>query len=176
MAHPGHHSLKRPEFLFLKRVTLDEVPEDSLTRTAYQFWRGLIMEPALPARTDFKPEAVPRKVLPWVFLMDVIRASDGTLDYRYRLNGTSNVSLVGRDPTGKLASEIFAKTERRFMLDSFNMTVKEKAPTFWVGAVPHDRIDQINIWRGLFPLASDRENVDHILGIAVPRPNETAPR
>ena len=60
------------------------------------------------------------------------------------------------------------------MLDSFNMTVQEKAPTFWVGAVPHDRIDQINIWRGLFPLASDRENIDHILGIAVPRPNETA--
>lgn len=172
MARPDQFAFKRSTFLFLKRVSLDEVPENSLTRTAYWFWRGLAPEPALPARSDFKPEAVPRDILPWLFLMDVIRASDGKLDYRYRLNGTRNVSLVGRDPMRQLASEIFEKSERRFMLDSFDVTVQEKCPTFWIGAVPHDRIKQINIWRGLFPLASDRENVDQLLGIAVPRPSE----
>ncbi|WP_028466508.1 PAS domain-containing protein [Nisaea denitrificans] len=172
MGHPDQSAIKRSAFLFLKRITLDEVPEDSLTRTAYRFWRGLSVEPALPARTDFKPENVPRDVLPWLFLMDVIRAPDGTLDYCYRLNGTGNVSLVGRDPTRRLASKVFEKNDRRFMLDSFDRTVEEKTPTFWAGAIPHDRIEQINIWRGLFPLASDRENVDQLLGIAVPRPSE----
>ena len=170
MARPDQFVIKRSTFLSLKRVTLDDVPEDSLTRAAYRFWRGLAPEPTIPARTDFRPETVPRNVLPWLFLMDVIRIPDGKLDYRYRLNGTSNVSLVGRDPGQRLASEVFEKSDRRFMLDSFDVTVREKSPTFWVGAVPHDRIEQINIWRGLFPLANDRENVDRILGIAVPRP------
>lgn len=172
MARPDPFVFKRSAFLFLRRVTLDEIPADSLTRTTYDFWRGLAAEPALPARTDFKPEIVPREILPWLFLMDVLRAPDGSLDYCYRLNGTSNVSLVGRDPTGSLASEIFHESKRRFMLDSFDTTVKEQKPTFWVGAVPHERIEQISIWRGLFPLANDRENVDQILGIAVPRPAE----
>ncbi len=172
MARPGQFAFKRSAFLFIERITLDDVPEDSLTRAAYQFWRGLAPEHALPARADFRPEMVPRDVLPWVFLMDVIRAPDGALDYRYRLNGTSNVSLVGRDPSQRLASEIFDNSDRRFMLNSFDVTVEEKVPTFWVGAIPHDRIEQINIWRGLFPLANDHENVDQILGIAVPRPND----
>ncbi|MEO9904127.1 PAS domain-containing protein [Nisaea sp.] len=172
MAHPGQFAIKRSAFLFLKRITLDDVPEDSLTRVAYEFWRGLAPEPALPARTDFRPEMVPRDVLPWVFLMDVIRAPNGALDYRYRLNGTRNVALVGRDPSQRLASEVFDNGDRRFMLESFNKTVDEKTATFWVGDIPHDRINQINIWRGLFPLANDRENVDQLLGIAVPRSND----
>lgn len=172
MARPDQSVFKRSAFLFLKRITLDEVPDDSLTRTAYHFWRGLAPEPGLPARSDFRPETVPRDVLPWVFLLDVIRALDGKLDYRFRLNGTSNVSLVARDPKRRLASEVFEKSDRRFILDSFDVTVREKCPTFWIGAIPHDRIEQINIWRGLFPLASDRENVDQLLGIAVPRPGD----
>lgn len=173
MAHPDPFVFERPAFLSLKRVTLDDVPEDSLTKAAYRFWRGLAPEPIIPARTDFRPEGIPRDILPWLFLMDVIKAPDGTLDYRYRLNGTSNVALVGRDPGRRLASKVFDKSDRHFMLDSFDVTVQEKCPTFWVGAVPHDRIEQINIWRGLFPLAKDRKNVDRILGIAEPRPGET---
>ena len=172
MARPDQFAVKRSTFLSLKRITLGEIPEDSLTRTAYLFWRGLAPEPTLPARTDFRPENIPRDALPWVFLMDVIRMPDGKLDYRYRLNGTSNVSLVARDPKRRLASEVFEKSDRQFMLDSFDVTVQEKCPTFWIGAIPHDRIEQINIWRGLFPLAGDRENVDQILGIAVPRPGD----
>lgn len=175
MARPDLFVFKKPTFLSLKRIALEDVPEDSLTSAAYRFWRGLAAEPGIPARTDFRPEIVPRDILPWLFLMDVIRAPDGKLDYRYRLNGTSNVALVGRDPVGRLASEVFEQSDRRFMLDSFDVTVQEKNPTFWVGDVPHDRIEQVNIWRGLFPLANDRENVDRILGIAVPRPGETEP-
>jgi len=169
MAHPELHGFKRSTFLYAERIPLENLPDDSLVRQTYSFWRGLAEAPALPARSDFGPEDIPRSVLPWLFIMDVLREPDGELDYRFRLTGTSNVSLVSRDPTGKRASEIFKNDDRAFMLQSFGTTVTEAEPTIWNAAVPHDRIEKIDLWRGLFPLAADRKTVDAILGIAVPQ-------
>lgn len=169
MARPEQYDFNRSTFLYAKRVSLEELPDGSLVRDTHAFWRALTAAPAMPARTDFTPADIPRDILPWLFLMEVLREPGGHLDYRYRLAGTSNVAVISRDPTGKLASEIFRNGDRAFMLESFNLTVTEAQPTFWNAAVPHDRIEKIELWRGLFPLAEDRKTVDTLLGIAVPK-------
>lgn len=106
--------------------------------------------------------------MPWVFIVDVVRESD-ELDYRYRIAGTRNVELVGRDPTGRLASEIFQSDHHRYMLDTFNVTVLSAEPTYWQGEVPKDNYEIVRVYRGLFPLAADGVHVDKLIGIAVAR-------
>lgn len=169
MARPELHGFNRSTFLYAERIALEKLPDDSLVRQTHSFWRGLVEAPALPARSDFSPGDIPRAVLPWLFIMDILREPEGQIDYRFRLAGTRNVALVGRDPTGKRASEIFKNDDRAFMLQSFGATVAEAQPTFWNAAVPHDRIEKIDLWRGLFPLAGDRKTADTLLGIAVPQ-------
>lgn len=169
MARPELYDFNRSTFLYADRIELEKLPDDSLVRQTHGFWRGLVEAPVLPARSDFTPSDIPRPVLPWLFIMEVLREPDGQLDYRYRLAGTNNVSVVSRDPTGKRASEIFKNGDRAFMLRSFDATVVEAKPTFWNAAVPHDRLEKIELWRGLFPLAEDRKTVDTLLGIAVPQ-------
>jgi hypothetical protein len=121
----------------------------------------------MPARSSIDPSLIDPTLLPWIFMVDVLEDKE-ILDYRYRLAGTSNVQLVGREPTGKLASDIFGDKDRAFMMETFHVTVHEKQPTFWHGAVPHEKYGSIGVVRGIFPLSNDGENVDILIGAAVP--------
>jgi hypothetical protein len=131
------------------------------------FLRSLTPENQLPSRSKIDPSEISIALLPWLFMVDV-KNNDGALDYQYRLAGTSNVQLVGRDPTGKLASSIFGEDERAFMMDTFDITVREKQPTFWHAAVPHDQHQFVTVYRGIFPLSTDGLNVDILIAAAVP--------
>jgi hypothetical protein len=121
----------------------------------------------LPSRAQFDPVSMDRNLLPWIFMLDVLDDDTG-MDYRYRLAGTGNVQLVGRDATGKLASSIFGDEDRRYMMETFPMTVREKCPTYWHASVPHDRHNHVSIFRGIFPLSTDGTNVDILIAAAVP--------
>lgn len=133
-----------------------------------EFWHSIKPDGQLPSREDIDPIDLGAKLMPWVFIVDVVRESD-ELDYRYRIAGTRNVELVGRDPTGRLASEIFQSDHHRYMLDTFNVTVLSAEPTYWQGEVPKDNYEIVRVYRGLFPLAADGVHVDKLIGIAVAR-------
>lgn len=169
MARLKQPVFSKASFLFADRIALEDLPERSLIRTAYTFWRGLTPEPGIPARSDFDATDVPRKILPWVFLHEVIRNSDGGLDYRCKLMGTSVVAMIGFDPTGHLNTEYFSTPELRYLNDSLDLTVHQAVPTFWKAGVPHTRYETVSVWRGIFPLASDRTTVNMVLGIGEPR-------
>ena len=109
MARPEQPAFSKSPFLFADRIALEDLPERSLVRMAHKFWRGLTPEPDLPARSDFDASDVPRKIMPWVFLHEVVRHDDGTLDYRCKLMGTSTVAMIGFDPTGHLNTEYYSQ-------------------------------------------------------------------
>jgi hypothetical protein len=90
------------------------------------------------------------------------------LDYRYCLARTSNVHLVGQEPTGKLASDIFKNGGRGFKITTFHVTVREKQPTFWQATVSNKKHGSTNVVRRKSPLSNDGENVDTLIGEAVP--------
>lgn len=154
-------------FLYAKPIGRQDLADGSVIGDLDAYWTGLRGDGGMPLRSAIDPTAMPTRLLPWLFLMDVLRDGD-ELDYRYRLAGTSNVELVGRDPTGQLASEIFAAGERAFIMDTFHITVRQAKPTFWRAGVPHDERDFTQIMRGLFPLAGDDGAVSALICAAVP--------
>ena len=99
--------------------------------------RDSLCSDELPSRRDIHPVEIGEALLPWIFLLDVIR-EDRRPDYLYRLAGTSNVELVGRDPTGRRSSEIFADDEHAFVIETFDQTGNERVPTYCYAEVPQD--------------------------------------
>lgn len=150
-------------------VDPDVFPPGSPVLGLRAYWLSIAPGPGLlPGRQHFDPLEVDPAVLSWIFLMDVIRKDGAPLDYRYRLVGTGNVTLVGRDATGELASVVFNRVDAPFVLDTFDRTVEAAAPTYWIATVPQDRVGEVTIHRGLFPLARDGRTVDMLLCIAAP--------
>lgn len=64
------------------------------------YWRGKSAEQGLPSRQDIDPLDIPT-LLPFIFLVDVLRDADRDLRYRYRLIGTRLVDRYGYDLTGR---------------------------------------------------------------------------
>lgn len=150
-------------------VGADAFPAASPVAQLYRYWQSVAPAPGvLPGRQHIDPLGIGASLIPWVFLLDVIRAPGAAVDYRFRLVGTSSVALVGRDATGQLASAVFGKVDALFMLTTFDQTVTDAAPTFWIATVPHDRIGEVTIHRGLFPLARDGRSIDMLLCISAP--------
>lgn len=156
------------EFLFAERIEWTELPPDSKILELRTYWENLRQGDVLPSRGSIDPLEIGTSLLPWIFILDVLPQEDG-LDYHYRLAGTSNVELVGRDPTGKRASDIFGSQERAFMIETFNQTVKEGAPTYWYGDIPQEIYERVRVYRGLFPLADDGKTVNKLICAAVPK-------
>ena len=178
MRHGVEHSVKAPRkiqtsetlalsFLYANRIEYVELPRDSSVLELEHYRRSLATTDQLPSRSQVDPSNITPSLLPWIFMVDVLN-DDAQPDYRYRLAGTSNVQLVGRDPTGKLASSIFGEHDKAFMMETFHVTIREKQPTYWHAAVPHDQHEFVTVYRGIFPLSSDGENVDILIAAAVP--------
>ena len=151
---------------------VDRFPSKSPVVLLRDYWVSIAPAPGvLPGRQHFDPLDVDVGVVPWIFLMDVISGGDGApLDYLYRLVGTGNVRLVGRDATGELASAVFGRVDAPFVLETFDLTVAKAAPTYWIATVPQDKVGEVTIHRGLFPLARDGSTVDMLLCVAAPWP------
>lgn len=149
------------------RVALSDIGKDSPIALVHQYWASLTSDNRLPARQQIDPLDLPTRVLPWLFIVEVTQRSP-VLDYRYRLVGTGNALLVGRDATGFLASEIFTARDTEVVPLTFDETVRDGEPTFWRATVPNDRVGSVEIERALFPLAENGVDVDALLGVALP--------
>jgi len=154
----------------VEQVDIAAFPGDSPVVNLDRYWRSIWPGPdRLPGRRHFDPIEIEPAILPWIFLVEVLREADG-MDFLFRLVGTGNVTLVGRDATGRRASEVFGKAGAPFLIDTFKDTVTSATPTFWTASVPNDRFGHVSIHRGLFPLAGDGETVDMLLCMAAPWP------
>ena len=163
----GHGPAGGTGSLFAQRIERGDIPELSLVVELEAYWNSLPCSDGLPSRRNIDPVEIGEALLPWIFLLDVIR-EDGRLDYLYRLAGTSNVELVGRDPTGRRSSEIFADDEHAFVIETFDQTVNERVPTYWYVEVPQDHYDVVRVYRGLFPLSDDGITINKLICAAVP--------
>jgi hypothetical protein len=79
-------------------------PRDLLEMYAY--WQRKRGERPMPARADIEPAEI-KRLLPGMLLVDIVTASDGTLDFLYRLVGTREVDMRGHDPTGTRVAEAY---------------------------------------------------------------------
>ncbi len=156
-----------PMWFKAEEIGPDGLDPGSPVQLASDYWTSLRRDGQIPARSAIDPLDLGPRVLPWLFIVDVLKDTV-PMDYRFRLVGAGNARLVGRNATGRLISEIFEQRDTAIVPETFDRTVAAGEPTFWRAVVPHDRVGAVEILRGLFPLAGNGRDIDGLLGCAVP--------
>jgi hypothetical protein len=128
-------------------------------------WQSLRHGRTMPARRDFDPTAVP-KLLPDIFLVDVLPDRPPEGRYRVRVQGTAQVAYHGTDWTGSYLHELVdAATAARFIALG-DYIVESREPwmstgnLYWLPRKPFYRFETV-----MLPLSDDNRTVNMILGL-----------
>ncbi len=115
----------------------------------------------LPGRQHVEPYVF-KKLLPYVNLIDVLR-DGGRIDFRYRLVGTLQTEVAGREITGMmLANAVVGALEPRIR-HNMQQAVELREAVYDRFPMPHPDRDFIISERVYFPLAENGTDVDMLL-------------
>jgi hypothetical protein len=128
---------------------------------AYRRWRTHSDAGRLPSRSDFDP-ADHQSLLGWIVLFDVVRREQDT-DFRYRLWGSEITTLVGRDHTGRLHSEVVSSDAKAFGRRCFFWVMEHKLPQVVQQRVPFEGRKFLTYERLALPLSNGGAEVDQIM-------------
>lgn len=160
------------------RALLEEFHElpppnaDERVRQLCQYWRECHPpQGGLPGRQHIDPITMPKGALPFVWLADVHRSP---LRFRYRLLGTEQVRVLGRDLTGQWIDEAHPGFLGSAASAQF-IAAAERGETGYRRG--HTLIilpkDYRSMERVVLPLARDGKTVDMLLAISVFHKNES---
>ncbi len=134
----------------------------------YRYWRAKCRDGRLPRRADLDPVDIPR-LLSHLILVEVV---DDARRYVYRLVGTKEVEIRGRDPTGQSVIEGFLGPSLEDALSWYDNTVKQRAPQY--DNRPYVSTD--GRWVGdetlFLPLSDDGAHINRVLVFAASAPNK----
>ncbi len=130
------------------------------------YWLEKCASDHVPTRAALDPVEIPR-LLPYVNLYDVIWNGGGEPHFRFRLVGTNNVDLYGRDATGRSFEDAYKGETLNEQIQVFSEVAKAWTPILDRRRLPIEGRDFINYERLLLPLSSDGETVDMIIGCMV---------
>lgn len=137
---------------------------DERLAALWDLWVRKHRDARLPSRGDFDPLEMVR-LLPFVFLVDVVERKPMVL--RYRLIGTGIVNAVGRDDTGRLVEETNSGDTWKSLEAGYRTVVVDGVPNWrWRDATRADG-RPFRFQEAILPLARDGRSVDMILGGAV---------
>lgn len=140
-------------------------------RAVYRYWDGKRNGRLMPRRADLDPLEIPR-YLPDICLVDVV---PDARRYVYRLIGTNEATMRGRDPTGMAVGEGYFGTSAQSVFLNYDGVTKSRAPRLDrdPSITSDDRFIQ---HESIFlPLSDDGENVNMVLVFTVYAPTP-APR
>ena len=118
----------------------------------------------IPSRRDISPTDIP-KLLEHVYLVDLCGDPDGgAASYHYRVLGSKIARLIGQDLSQKSLTAYHCPNRRARSAFVYAYVVNNKLPARIIGRVQDSNgqsqvIETIN-----YPLSSDGENVDMIIG------------
>jgi len=118
-------------------------------------------ENGLPGRQAVDP-VVFKKLLPFINLVDVIRSPAG-LDFRFRLVGTLQTEIAGREITGRSLDDAVLPQFVDRIRANMIAAVEHRTEIYDHFAMPHPGRDFIDTERIYFPLASNGRDVDMLL-------------
>lgn len=133
-------------------------------RLVLTYWENKCAGRIMPTRNDIEPDEI-RRYLPYVTLVDVVADERR---FVYRLVGTKEVALRGRDPTGKSIIEAFFGTTVENVLAKYATVCRTRAPF-------HERdnfqvVDRYVGEENLFlPLSDDGQTVNKIMVFSINR-------
>lgn len=131
----------------------------------HALWQRLRGSRLMPARRDFDPTQVP-KLLPDIFLVDVLAGNPPEQRYRVRLQGTAQVDYSGADWTGSFLHQVVDQAAADRFCAVGDAVVSGREPwmstgeLYWLPNKPFYRFETI-----LLPLSDDGRSVNIILGL-----------
>lgn len=140
-------------------------------RRMYEYWDEKRGDRSMPARRDIDPLTIPRDLLPGIVLTEVLREPPWL---RYRLVGTAQVALRGRDPTGLPVHDNYLGAHQGLPGDNvilnYRIVIEKKTVVYVYNPLPGPAPDGSSLnqrsVRGngtvLMPLSGDGENVDTV--------------
>ena len=131
----------------------------------YQYWDAKRGDRRMPSRADIDPIDL-KHFLPSIMLIDVV--GDDRL-YVYRLVGTREVRLRGRDPTGGTVAENFFGSCAKEAMRNYDRVVSSGQPWLDAGACLSADERFLDLEALFLPLSSDGAEVDKILVYTVQR-------
>ncbi|HTZ79356.1 MAG TPA: PAS domain-containing protein [Stellaceae bacterium] len=138
---------------------------DPRLRHLHDYWRS-VHPPGggLPGRQHIDPcDLVP--LLRWIWMMDVRR---DPLRFRYRLVGTEQVNVMGRDFTGRWLDEAHEQFLSSVSHAQYVTSVERGEIGYLKGSPPyHVTKDFLQVERLLVPLAANGEDVDILLALTI---------
>ncbi|MDY0884851.1 PAS domain-containing protein [Dongia soli] len=137
----------------------------------FDYWHDLATSVGrLPGRREVDPVQMPRKLLPNIFLTDVLHEADGRPRFRFRLLGQEIVDYEYTRP-GQYLDELVLCPEQHALfeaqyLDCLNLHLRLRAGTLrWrsdvKSVIAYDVL--------LLPLACDGREVNAMIGLAIYR-------
>ncbi len=133
-------------------------------REMLEYWQRKCAGRIMPARTDIDPGEL-RRYLPYITLVDVV---PDERRFVYRLVGTMEVALRGRDPTGQSIVEAYFGRSAAAVLKNYETVCRTRAPLYEID--DFQVVDRYMNEENLFvPLSKDGESVSMILVFSINR-------
>nr|WP_298690534.1 PAS domain-containing protein [uncultured Dongia sp.] len=133
-------------------------------RLILNFWEAKCAGRIMPQRSDIDPDEI-RRYLPYITLVDVVADAR---QYVYRLVGTQEVALRGRDPTGKSVAEAFFGTSVENVLAKYDTVYRTRKPFY-----ERDDFQVVDRYVGeenlFLPLSDDGVTVNKIMVFSINR-------
>jgi hypothetical protein len=153
----------------LNASTSSIVPERSLDlsdprlQRFYEYWRSKHRGDRLPGRQDIDPLEIP-DLLPHVSMLDVV--GDGaSMRFRFRLVGTANVRIAGREHTGAFIEDVFEHADAARFHAAYRAIVETREPHSWLTSAAVRGNPPVRYARVMVPLATDGKTVDMLMGV-----------
>ena len=157
----------RLKYFNMSAMDPEEIPDVSPLTVFHKYWLSIRPSGGLPSRKHLDPTDIPL-IVSWLFLVDVKDNGNSSPDFFYRLIGTSNASLIGKDATGQTVDEAFDRSAARVIINQYKKTIDTRNPTFWRTEVPTEERRFIRCFRGVFPLSGNGQRIDMLAGMLVP--------
>jgi hypothetical protein len=139
--------------------------DDPRLKRFYDYWRSKHRAALLPGRADIDPLDIP-DLLPHISMLDVVR-EDGALRFRFRLVGTANVQIAGREHTGAFIEDVFEPADVAQLQTIYRTIVETREPHFWQIRLGTMGNPAAHYARLMVPLATDGLTVDLLMGLFV---------
>lgn len=128
-----------------------------------RYWNDKRGQRFAPPRSAIDPSDFV-SALPRVKLVDVLRAPDGALDFRFRLAGTHIGSILGAELTRLRPLDLQPPQFGALVHEHYTQCVRERRPL--LHKVDIDSVRRVHSYaRLLLPLSSDGETVDMLMTV-----------
>jgi hypothetical protein len=135
--------------------------EEPLLAAVYDFYVSRRGRRPMPSRVDIDPLEMPRFVLPYLTLLDVV---DGGARFRWRLTGTEVVSYFGRDATGRFGEDVLSGDHLAFANSLVAHVCRCRLPVYAHVVFHWPEARTMAASRLYLPLGDEAAGVTQILG------------